>query len=131
MSTAIIFGTSQNNVWLVYIFVIFFQLLVYFHFGHVALLFFKVGYQNNCYQILKRKCLWKHEKKTKCCMEAVSEKYCILHIEFILRVTSSKKCSECHFILLSVFLSRHMALYKQSFLEYAFQINSPSAALLR
>ena len=48
MRTTIIFGTSQNKVWLAYIFGIFFRLVVELHYGHVALLFFKVGYSNDC-----------------------------------------------------------------------------------
>ena len=54
MSRTIIFGTS-HNVWLVYIFRMFSQLVVSFHYGLMALLFFRVGYQNDYYQILKRK----------------------------------------------------------------------------
>ena len=47
-------GTSQNNVWLVYVLEVFFRLVVQFHYGHVDILFFKAGYQNDCCQILKR-----------------------------------------------------------------------------
>ena len=54
ISTTIIFRPSQKNVWLVFIFGKFFQLVVYLSYGHVALLFFKIRYQNNCYQILKQ-----------------------------------------------------------------------------
>ena len=48
--SATIFGASQNNVWLVYTFGILLQLMVCY--GHMALLFFKVGYETNCYQLL-------------------------------------------------------------------------------
>ena len=37
MTSTIIFRTSQNNVWSVYIFGIFFQFVVYFYYGYVAL----------------------------------------------------------------------------------------------
>ena len=43
-----------------------------------------------------------------------------LLIYFILSVTSSNKCSELNWILL--FLSKRKALYKNNFLEYAYQI---------
>ena len=43
MSIRIIFWTSQSNVWFIYFFRIFFWLLVQSHYGHVPLLFFKVG----------------------------------------------------------------------------------------
>ena len=52
MSATIIFETSQNNIWLVYIIGTFFRLVVWFDYGQVVLLFFKVRYQNNCYQVL-------------------------------------------------------------------------------
>ena len=58
MNTIIIFATLQNNLCLVYIFGFFsdwwFGLLWSSDFT-----IFKVGYQNNCYQILKQKI---HEK---------------------------------------------------------------------
>ena len=41
MSTIIIFGTLQNNVWLMYIFRIFFRLVVPFHYGHLAFTIFQ------------------------------------------------------------------------------------------
>ena len=41
MSTTITFWTLQNNFWLVYIFGKFLRLVVEFHYGHVALLFFQ------------------------------------------------------------------------------------------
>ena len=53
MSTTIIFRTLQNSAWLVYVFRIFFRLVVEFYYGYVALLFFKVGYQNNYYEVVK------------------------------------------------------------------------------
>ena len=59
MSVPIIFGTLRNNVRLIYIFEIFFPIDDLIRYGHVALLFFKVRYQNNPYQVLK----WQRHKK--------------------------------------------------------------------
>ena len=53
-----------------------------------------------------------------------SFKYCISYNEFISIVASSNKCSEFHSTSFSIFLSKHKALYKHNFLEYAFQIKT-------
>ena len=45
----------------------------------------------------------------------------ILHSPYWIYLSSSK-CPEFHFILLFIFLSKRVALKKQNFLEFAFQI---------
>ena len=50
------------------------------------------------------------------------KRHFILHIAFISRVASSNKCSELNFISLFNFFLKHKALYKENFLEHAFQI---------
>ena len=77
--TTIIFGTLQNNVWLIYIFRIFFRLVVWFYYGHAGLLFFKVEYQNNYYQILKWEIHLKIKKEGKCVNLKVNLEFFILN----------------------------------------------------